>query len=554
MSYCSSVTHTVADAILRILVSHGVRYAFGIPGVHNLAFWKSDLPGAPRIISVRHEQSAVYAADGIARATGGLGVALTTTGPGAANTLGAFGEASISRSPLLVISSEAPIASRTPGIYRGYLHEMTDQASLFTPLAKVGETGAPLAKSASNSMEAIEFLKEMIIEITKAPSGAGYLGIPADILSASFDGDLDVPKQPSTKPINVESLAEAFKDSKRIIFWVGGGATEVDREITELSELLKAPIITTFAGRGIGSLSRYSLQVPVHEKEVSELLANADLLIIMGSQFDGMNTKNWTLKLPEKIAAIDAAPELIERNAPVDISLKTDLEPRLFETLLNLLKTSEVSEWNEWADVASINQSARARISSTPEGKSGMRLVEAIDRSWPLEGRVVLDMCIAGYWSGGYLEGKRARRIAYPVGWGTLGFALPTSIGAAIDGTQTLVVAGDGGIAFALAELATLVQESLPITILLHDDGGYGMLRYDQKVMNAAERGVDLVNPDWRLLSESFGIRFKETTLDSLPSDLMEAQKRKGPNFLLLREPLSPPRTTSPRWRESEAN
>ncbi|MFZ9775035.1 MAG: thiamine pyrophosphate-dependent enzyme, partial [Candidatus Nanopelagicaceae bacterium] len=138
---------------------------------------------------------------------------------------------------------------------------------------------------------------------------------------------------------------------------------------------------------------------------------------------------------------------------------------------------------------------------------------------------------------------------AYPVGWGTLGFALPTSIGTAIDGTQTLVVAGDGGIAFALAELATLVQESLPITILLHDDGGYGMLRYDQKVMNAAERGVDLVNPDWRLLSESFGIRFKETTLDSLTSDLMEAQKRKGPNFLLLREPLSPPRTTSPRWR-----
>jgi acetolactate synthase-1/2/3 large subunit len=183
-----------------------------------------------------------------------------------------------------------------------------------------------------------------------------------------------------------------------------------------------------------------------------------------------------------------------------------------------------------------------------------MRLVDAIDRSWPLEGRIVLDMCIAGYWSGGYLEGKRARRIAYPVGWGTLGFALPTSIGAAIDGTQTLVVAGDGGIAFALAELATLVQESLPVTILLHDDGGYGMLRYDQKVMNAAERGVDLVNPDWRLLSESFGIPFKETTLDSLTSDLMEAQKRKGPNLLLLREPLSPPRTTSPRWRESEAN
>jgi acetolactate synthase-1/2/3 large subunit len=431
---------------------------------------------------------------------------------------------------------------------------MVDQAALFTPLAKVGESGAPLAKSASNSREAIEFLKELIVEITTAPCGAGYLGIPADILSAAYGGDLEVLAQPSTKPINVDVLAQAIKDSKRIIFWVGGGATEVDREITELSELLKAPIITTFAGRGIGSLSRYSLQVPVHEKEVSELLASADLLIIMGSQFDGMNTKNWTLKLPPKIAVIDAAPELIERNAPVDISLKIDLKPGLFEALLDLLKGKESSGWHEWADIASLNESARKRIATTPEGKSGMRLVDAIDRSWPLEGRMVLDMCIAGYWSGGYLHGRRARRIAYPVGWGTLGFALPTGIGAAIDGTPTLVVAGDGGIAFALAEVATLVQESLPVTILLHDDGGYGMLRYDQKVMNAAERGVDLVNPDWRLLSESFGIRFTETTIDSLASDLIEVQKRKGPHLLLLREPLSPPRTTSPRWRESETN
>ena len=156
------MTETVADAILRILASHGVRYAFGIPGVHNLAFWKSEITGAPQIINVRHEQSAVYAADGVARATGGIGVALTTTGPGAANTLGAFGEASISRSPLLVISSEAPIAHRSKGIYRGYLHEMTDQASLFAPLAKVSESGASLAKSASTAKEAIDFLKEML--------------------------------------------------------------------------------------------------------------------------------------------------------------------------------------------------------------------------------------------------------------------------------------------------------------------------------------------------------------------------------------------------------
>lgn len=541
-------TQTVADAILRILASHGVRFAFGIPGVHNLAFWKSDVEGAPRIINVRHEQSAVYAADGLARTTGGIGVALTTTGPGAANTLGAFGEAAISRSPLLVISSEAPIGFRTKGIYRGYLHEMGDQASLFAPLAKVTVSGFPLAKSATTASEAIGFLEELIAEIMKAPTGAGYLGIPADILSAHFEGKLDTPTVSSDPHIKFDDLSELIRTSERVIFWVGGGATGVDLEIARLSELFKAPIITTFAGRGIGASSRFSLEIPVHEPETGELLASAELLLIMGSQFDGMNTKNWSIKLPPKVAVIDAAPELIQRNTKIDIAIKANLKSVLLETLFSL------EEKDEWVDVASINKKARARIASTPEGIAGMALVDAIDRSWPDEGRIVLDMCIAGYWSGGYARGKRARRMAYPVGWGTLGFALPSSIGAAIDGTATLVVAGDGGIAFALSELATLVQESLPVTILLHDDGGYGMLRYDQKVMNAPERGVDLVNPNWRLLAESFGVSFKDTNLDSLSNDLGESLNIKVPHLLLLRDRLLPPRTTSPRWRESQAN
>ena len=113
-------SNTVAAEILRLLRSAGVETAFGIPGVHNLAFWNAFDKQMPRIISVRHEQSAVYAADGLARATGGIGVAITTTGPGAANAIGAFGEASISKSPVLLIASEAPIRNRAIGKYRGF--------------------------------------------------------------------------------------------------------------------------------------------------------------------------------------------------------------------------------------------------------------------------------------------------------------------------------------------------------------------------------------------------------------------------------------------------
>jgi acetolactate synthase-1/2/3 large subunit len=149
-----------------------------------------------------------------------------------------------------------------------------------------------------------------------------------------------------------------------------------------------------------------------------------------------------------------------------------------------------------------------------------------------------------------YGHNSRPRRIAYPVGWGTLGFALPAAIGAAANG-PTLVVSGDGGIAFALGELATITQEKLPITILLNDDGGYGMLRFDQQVMNHPEHGVNLFNPNWKELASSFEINFKEVTLDSLSNCLIEAQKSNVPNLILYREKLYPPRSTSPRWREN---
>jgi len=111
---------SVAAVILDLLAQEGVRKAFGVPGVHNLGFWNALSKERPEIVSVRHEQSCVYAADGLSRATGKLAVAITTTGPGAANTLGAFGEAAISGSHILLISSEAPIKNRSTEGARGF--------------------------------------------------------------------------------------------------------------------------------------------------------------------------------------------------------------------------------------------------------------------------------------------------------------------------------------------------------------------------------------------------------------------------------------------------
>src|SRR5947208_8972647 len=127
---------TGADVLVSALESLGVEAVFGLPGVHNLAAWEALRESPIRLVGVRHEQAAAYAADGYARATGRLGVALTTTGPGAANTLSAVGEAWASRSPVLVVATDIPTTLRRPGVYRGGLHETDGQMDMFRPVTK----------------------------------------------------------------------------------------------------------------------------------------------------------------------------------------------------------------------------------------------------------------------------------------------------------------------------------------------------------------------------------------------------------------------------------
>src|SRR5205809_1905006 len=127
---------TGAEFLVQLLSERDVEVVFGLPGVHNLALWEALRDSPIRLVGVRHEQTAAYAADGYARATGRLGVALTTTGPGAANTLGAVGEAWASRSPVLVVATDIPSGLRRPGAYRGVLHATTDQGAMFAPVVK----------------------------------------------------------------------------------------------------------------------------------------------------------------------------------------------------------------------------------------------------------------------------------------------------------------------------------------------------------------------------------------------------------------------------------
>ena len=546
---------SVAAVILDLLAQEGVKKAFGIPGVHNLGFWNALSKERPEIVSVRHEQSCVYAADGLSRATGKLAVAITTTGPGAANTLGAFGEAAISGSHILLISSEAPIKNRSTEGARGILHEMDDQSALFAPLAKrvmIGSEELVLAKSCKSAAEAIATVVDFLKYLSTAPVGAGYIGVPADVLNQEFTGPIlqlsektsAFVNQSKSKTLDLNPVKELLAGSTKIGIWAGGGATAVTSEIATLSDHLSAPIFTSFAGRGVGSSSKNYLNIPIHEIEAEKLLSECEVLLVFGSQLDGMNTKNWSINFPKNIALIDANPKIALRNISANVVIQSSDLSGVINQLLG------VDGKANWVDVAQTSSQARKRIAASDKGKAGMALVDAIEKNWPSENNIVCDMAISGYWTGVYLQSRRPRQIAYPVGWGTLGFGLPASLGPSSAGIATLLVCGDGGIAFGLGELATVAQEQLPLTILLHDDGGYGMLRFDQKVMNHPERGVNLFNPDWKILAQSFGIDFIESTLDKLSAVLAKRSVSSTPGIVLITETIYPPKSTSPRWNE----
>ena len=536
---------TVGTVMLEMLADNGVDAAFGLPGVHNLAFWSTEAP--IRIVGVRHEQAAVYAADGYGRATGRLGVAFSTTGPGAANGLAAFGEATVSSSPVLFVASDVATSLRDPEGPRGILHEMADQAA---PFAAFGVR----AVTARSAQEALDEVAGALARAQQSPFRPSYLGVPSDILNSPWTGPApSLPPSPSAvapSGDDITAIVALVRACPQVVIWAGGGVAqcgvEGDAALTTLAERLGAPVVTTYAGRGLMAGHPLSVQSSVHEPEIGGLIADADLLIVVGSGFDAMNTKNWKMPLPERRVAIGLGDEL-PRTVTWDVLAKAD-------ALLTLRALGdELSDMDRPRSdrAASLRSGVRARVAADSRTAEAVSFVEAVE-TWPADGAIVTDMCIPGYWTSSHAVHPRPRRLINPVGWGTLGFALPAAIGPAAIGIRTLAVCGDGGPMFSLGELATYVQERLPITLVIVDDGGYGMLRFDQQVFGHDERGVDLVTPDWRLLAESFGIPFAEITdAAGLRAALAESAQRSGPSMILQRAAFYPPASTSPRWFES---
>jgi thiamine pyrophosphate-dependent acetolactate synthase large subunit-like protein len=461
-----------APSLVQSLEQLGVGLVFGLPGVHNLPIWKALSESGIRLVSVRHEQTAVYAADGYARATGRLGVGVVTTGPGAANTLGATGEAMASGSPVLVIATDIATSLRREGVYGGTLHETRDQTAMFAPVTKA-------ARILASAEEIPAAVVEAGCSALAAPSGPVYLGVPTDLLS---------------RQASVEGAASARPRQR------GWSTLGRDR-------------------RGVGDRDR------LRRHDDAELADPG----------------------PPTLVSINVDEVEASKNYRSDLTLVGDARAVLERLVPRVPSRGAVDELAR--RLAAIGADVSASVRADDEHVADF--LRIVHRALPPETVVVTDMCIPGYWLAGYWQPPQPRKLAYPLGWGTLGFGFPASLGAALAGVgPTVCVCGDGGFMYACGELATAVQERIPLTIVLVDDGGYGMLRFDQVQNGETPFGVDLVTPDFVALAaafgvpgvtvEGFGAEFERALRDSIAGE--------RPRMIVVRASLKPPPTTSPRW------
>ncbi len=537
---------TVARAVLDVLRGTGVTTVFGLPGVHNLSFWREAGPGTPELVVVRHEQTAVYAADGLARVSGGLGAALTTTGPGAANTVAAFGEAAASGTPLVLAASEIPTTLARPGVVRGVLHESRDQAGLFEPLAKA-------VRRPRTADDAVRAVAEAAQIAMTCPRGPVYVDIPTDVLdleaAPASPPRAIAPRAPESGQL--ERAVAAIEAAPSVVIWAGGGVVQAGAtaELAALAERLGAPVVTTFAGRGVLPPDHpWLVGLPPHEPEVAAYLARADLLLAVGTAFDGPMTRNWSMPMPRSLVAVNVSEPDLSANYRPDVGVLGDARFVLAELTARLAQRA-----SDPAELDVLRAEAWARLRDDPGGGPALEFLEGVNAAVSnTDATVVVDMTIPGYWYGGYGRIPGPRRLQYPIGWGTLGSALPASVGAAaLREGPVLALCGDGGFMYAVGELAVLRQENLPVTVLVVDDGGYGMLRYDQDRAGDQHRGVDLYRPDFGALAASFGITSAVIRgVDELEAALADALAAREPRMVVLPLALTPPRTTSPRWHD----
>jgi acetolactate synthase-1/2/3 large subunit len=509
------------DAVVRALKANGIDVVFGIPGVHTLAIYDALIedPSLTHILA-RHEQGAGYMADGYARATGKPGVALIVTGPGLTNVSTAVGQAYADSAPVFVIATNQERRHLDQMV--GNLHEMTDQLAFMRPITKWSR----------RAMEAGD-LPEMVAQALEALAAGRprpvHLEIPLDLLAEQIEPpEVRIASTPVSAPndADITTAANLIAASGRVVILAGGGAStdEVAPLLTELAGELGAPVVTSVTGKGaIASDHPYCAGAFGYrwsaDNPTSNLFKASDLVIAVGTGLGVRTTGEGSMPLPSKLIHIDIDPaEHTVGRYERTVSIVADAAAAL-DALLVRIRAGQrpKGRWSE-EEVRAV----RDRLLAPADERAARYVpyVQALRDGMDRDAILVNDMTMLAYEAVRYFPVYEPRSYFFPRGFGTLGSAMPTALGAKVGCPQKQVVsiAGDGGFQFTMEELGAAVHHRIPVQIVIFNDGTHTAVKAaQQRTYPGRFIAVDLVNPDYIKIADAYGMKSHRATS---PEDL----------------------------------
>lgn len=509
------------EAVVALAAEYGTEVVFGVVSIHNQPIVDAVVHGA-RFVPMRHEAAAVNAADAYARITGGLGIAVTSTGTGAGNAAGSLVEALTAGSPVLHVTGQ--IDSPFLGRGLGVIHETKDQRGMLDAVSKRAFTVVDADETAPSLWTAARVA-------TSVPRGPTSVEIAIDV---QYRPGRSAVRATASAPAAVDDAsiacaAELLREARRPALWLGGGAVGAAGPIRELVEQTGAAVFTSNAGRG--TLDERHPQVIgnfASSVEGQRLLDDADLLLSIGTHFRSNETRHYHLRLPAPHIQVDVDPSALGRAYPADVTVVGEAGDVVAHLLEHGRAIGPDAGWRErisWTRDA-VRSQLRADIGPYAE------LCDAIRGVLPSDSPLVRDVTIpASAWGNRLLDVHDPATNINARGGG-IGQGLAMALGAALarPSVPTLAMIGDGGLAVHLGELAAVAQEQPWLVVLLFNDGGYGVLRNLQDEHFGRRAGVDLTTPDFELLARSVGIHHRLLSrADESASVLAEAVVLRAP-------------------------
>lgn len=510
----------VAEACVAELLLNGVDTMFGVAGTHTLILLGA-VEREPRLryVTARTEVGAAAMAVGHARASGRPAAVLTSTGPGALNALSELADARWASQPLIHLTT-----SVGDGAFGGAVHETPEQSQAMGLLGK-----ACVQVEGGAVGDAVRKAVAMAMAVPRGPvtldMRVGTLGDPA--ARTSEQADVAEPAEP-----DLSEIVRAITAARRPVLFVGGGAIGSDegRAALRLAEQIGAPIVSSYQGKMITDWNHPGYLGPwAGEQLVQDLCADSDFALVLGSKLSSAGTDSWRLPIPEGSCRVDASP-LPHPHYPGLHTVCGDAA-----TVARHLVTA-VPARPPWAAdrVAGIRASV---ISAARErGPVEMGYLNAIACATATPRLVAGDMTKVAFWAVKYLP-ARTGSVQALSSYLAMGTALPMAIGMSVaTGEPVLALVGDGGLQMSIAELATLAELQLPVSVVVLVDQAYGLLRDNGRAVRGSESvGVALWNPDFELLAQAYGIEvISLTSCDDLLGAL--GKPADAPRLLLLTE------------------